>query len=64
LIKLQLMLLGFWPFIFIVDKIVASTSTNFILMLLGCGPFVFVVDQITTSTSILMLLGFGPFCCC
>jgi len=32
-------------------------------MLLGSGPFAFVVEQITTSTStsILMLLGFGPF---
>jgi hypothetical protein len=56
------MLLGFGPFVFIVDQIVAST--NSILMLLGSEPFVFVVDQITTSTSIWMLLGFGPLCCC
>ncbi len=62
LIKLQLMLLGSRPFVFVIDQIVASTSTS-ILMLLGSTPFVFIVDQITTSISILILLGSGFFCC-
>jgi hypothetical protein len=53
------MLLGSRPFVFVVDQLATSTS----LMLLGSRPFVFFFHQIaaSTSTSILMLLGPGPF---
>jgi hypothetical protein len=56
------MLLGFGPFVFVIDQVAISTSTS-ILMLLGSGPSIFVTNQIVASTSmsILMLLGSRPF---
>jgi hypothetical protein len=42
------MLLGFGPFVFIVDQIATSTSIS-ILMLLSSGPFFFVFDQVAIT---------------